>query len=376
MGNSLNRIYAFVFASAMLWAIVFFLMPIYLKDIGMSGLEIGILSGITAIAALLSLFPVGYINDRWSTRGVLIVSFILVSVFFLGVGFLEGFWIFLPLYILGGIFSQAYRSTLRNLVYKKETDARDGEKFGNYNMFMIYGKMVGLILIALLFVVVDFPTVLKITAVAFALLALAALLLKPAKIALVKMGDYKADFMRKDVIFFSIIVFLFTLHWGAESTSYGLFVKTNLGLDLTMSSLFMALPLLFLGYASIKYGKRIDRGKNLGKMLAIGAVFSGLTHILMAYPLVEWSFLMRCVHEFADGIFNVALLFQIGKFFPKERIGGNVGLMVMVMAVGEFAAAMVFGWMGPLYGYEWPLIISGIISIVVAGIYWVYWKGG
>ena len=68
-------------------------MPIYLKDIGMSGLEIGVLSGITAIAALLSLFPVGYINDRFSTRGVLIVSFVLVAIFFAGVGFLEGFWL-------------------------------------------------------------------------------------------------------------------------------------------------------------------------------------------------------------------------------------------------------------------------------------------
>lgn len=376
MENSLRKIYVFVFATAMLWAIVFFLMPVYLKDIGFSGIEIGLLSGTIAISSIISLFPFGYINDRWSTRGMLIAGFVALAIFFAGLGFLEDFWIFVPLYVLGGMAGNGARNTLRNLVYKNEESTRQGEKYGKYQSFFIYGYLAGLVAIALLFSFVDFPFVLRLSALCFLALAAFSLTLKPTKITMARLSEYRTDFMKKDIVFFALALFLFTMHWGAESTSYGLFVRHGLGLDLTMSSLFMAIPLVFLGLAALRYGKKMDKGLDVKRLFVTGALLSGITHILMAYPLVEWSFIMRCIHEFADGMINVAFLYQTAKFFPRERIGGNASIIATFMAVGEFFGAVLFGWMGAEFGYALPLIVSGAIAVLVAAAYWAYGRKG
>jgi len=48
-----------------------------------------------------------------------------------------------------------------------------------------------------------------------------------------------------------------------------------------------------------------------------------------------------------------------------DRIGGNSSLISLVTTLGVFAGSLIFGPLGAAYGYAWPLVISGGISLAL-----------
>ncbi|MBU0530831.1 MAG: MFS transporter, partial [Nanoarchaeota archaeon] len=156
-------------------------------------------------------------------------------------------------------------------------------------------------------------------------------------------------------------------HWGAESTSYGLFLQNNLGLDIFMVSLYSAFAIIPLALTSYYFGKRIDKkGMNMRNLFAAGLIISGVFHILHTVPIPWLSFIFRLGHEAGDGIAFIAVFFWISKLFSKNRIGGDSSLMFTVMLLGQVVGSLVFGPLGQLMGYHIPLIISGFTNILCA----------
>jgi hypothetical protein len=68
----------------------------------------------------------------------------------------------------------------------------------------------------------------------------------------------------------------------------------------------------------------------------------------------------------------VVMYVGIGRLFHVDRIGGNASLIYLITLTGSFAGALIFGQLGEQIGYWFPLIISGIISILLlpALIWW------
>jgi predicted MFS family arabinose efflux permease len=46
-----------------------------------------------------------------------------------------------------------------------------------------------------------------------------------------------------------------------------------------------------------------------------------------------------------------------------ERIGGSASLISLITTLGVLAGSLIFGPLGAGYGYAWPLIVSGVISL-------------
>ena len=57
---------------------------------------------------------------------------------------------------------------------------------------------------------------------------------------------YELDFLKKPVIIFVIIMFLYSLHWGAEKTSFALFLQTVLDLSKVQIGIYISAAILFL----------------------------------------------------------------------------------------------------------------------------------
>ena len=58
------------------------------------------------------------------------------------------------------------------------------------------------------------------------------------------------------------------------------------------------------------------------------------------------------------------MLFGILVLFKKSEIGGLNALFCLVMNIGVFCSALVFGPIGEHFGYHMPLIISGFSSLL------------
>jgi MFS family permease len=211
----------------------------------------------------------------------------------------------------------------------------------------------------------DFPLTLKMLA-----LGVAALFFLTARLPLgagvrTPLLQYGRDFLSRPVLFFAAWLFLFTLHWGAEATSLGLFLQNNLGLNTRAIGAYMAGEFAVVGLTAYAYGRFwAGRVKPL-QFLALALLTSGAGHILMTTPSLPWSFFWRAVHGFGDGLILMETYTTIARLFHVDRVGGNSGLISLVTTLGTLAGSLAFGPLGAHYGYAWPLIISGTISLLL-----------
>lgn len=372
--KNFKRAMPLLFFFSLMWSFVFVLVPIYLSNIGLTGYEIGVLLAVFAITSIFVSFPAGVVNDRWTIRLTMIVGIAMVSSFLLGLGFFESFLIFIPLFFLGGLGTNLEEVSIRTLVYKTRMEGREGEKFGIFNLVRNIGGPLGLFIGGALILLLDFPLAFKIIGI-LSLLLIPLVSFRPVMRYRVKLVEYKMDFINKKVVSLGIIMFLFTLHWGAEHTSYGLFLRNNLGLDMFLIGVYTSVALFILGVTAYFFGKRIDsRKSNMKNVFITGMIISGVFHILHTIPIVPLSFILRIVHEVGDGMAMIAVYFWVSRLFGVERIGGDSSLMFTVMLFGQVIGSLIFGPIGYLMGYHIPLIISGMINILCAFLLLIFVK--
>jgi DHA1 family quinolone resistance protein-like MFS transporter len=362
---NLHRDYVMAGLNKMFLAFFFIFIPLYLVSIGMSGLQIGVLVSMFAITALIGVFPTGVINDRYDIRYVLFLGFIMISVFSFGITLTSEFLILLVFFFIGGLGQNFTYRSLENIIFKEKEPRHEGKKFGKFKLYSISGGVIGLLSGSVLVYALSFVETFRIIGVFFLGMFFLTLWLKPTTITRTRLVQYEKDFLNTQNILLAVIIFLFTSHWGAEHTSYILFIKQAFGLDMIFSGLYVAIPMAALGIAAYFYGKKIDHRTDFKKLLLYGMVISGVFHILMVNPNVYASFFFRILHEVGDGIAAISMVFWISKRFKRTRIGGDAGLFFVVMMLGEFVGSIVYGPLGEAFGYGYPLIISGVISAFV-----------
>lgn len=216
-----------------------------------------------------------------------------------------------------------------------------------------------------------FPATLVMIGTYFLLLIPFLFWLRPISVERTRLIQYERDFLHPNNLLLAVILFLFTTHWGAETTSYGLFLRNVLELSEISMGLYTAFAVVFLGIAAFIFGNRIDHRTDFKKLFILGLLVSGSAHVLMTIPQTYISFMFRAIHEVGDGIAEVSVLFWIGRKFRQSRLGGDSGIFYVIMTLRQFTGAMVYGPTGFAYGYSVPLVISGMTTLICAGLFFI-----
>lgn len=353
------------FVSNAIFIFAIFFMALYLKEAGFSGAEIGLLTGLFSITAIFTYFSAGVVNDVLTTRGVIIAGLFMFAVFLVGISLTASFFALVLLFLIGSAGKDIVRRTLENAVLKTSSEKK-GRRFGTFMFFLTVGSAAGLLSGAFLVGFLDFKTVFVILAALMALMILPAITLEKIPVAIVKLGEYKKDLLNKKTLLLSALLFLFAMHWGAEYTSYSLFLKEGLGLNIFLIGVYMSIPIAIYGITSIYFGGKLDKAANYKKIFVSGLFASGIGHILMVNTNLIFSFLFRVLHEIGDGMADVTRMFWVSLIFSQERIGGDYGAVLVIMMLGAFTGSVIFGPIGELLGYGAPLIISGTIVVAEA----------
>ncbi len=355
----------FVGAYSVVSSAVYFFLPIYLKDtLNFSGAEIGLLYGVLSLNAILVSFPVGVTGDRYPARFLTRLGLLATAVSLWVMAGVSRFWVFLLIFWGFGLGLQLFRQSLDILLFKEDLED-EGRRFGPYIGWRLAGAALGAVLGGLLLYRLDFPRTLVILGLAISLLLLAANRLPQTRGVRVPFCQYRRDFFTRPVLFFAAWLFLFTLHWGAEATSLGLFLENNLALNFRGIGFYMAGEFLVVGLAAYLYSRFWMGLLKPFTFLAVALITSGAGHILMTYPSLPWSFAWRLVHGFGDGLIFIEIYTTISRLFHVDRIGGNSSLISLTTTLGTFAGALMFGPIGTKFGYHLPLIISGAISLAL-----------
>jgi len=341
-----------------------FFMPVYLKQIGFSGQQIGVLYAVLSITSIVASFPSGLASDRFFARDLIALALFLMGTSLFIKSETSLFPIFLGAYLAYGLGQNLFRVSLDALLFKTFPQGV-GKIYGIFNALRMAGFTLGGVVGGLLLARFDFVFTLKLVSGLYLILIFYRFLLPknvPVKFGLKR---YWFDFWKPRVLFFALWLYLFYLHWGAEFTSYGLFLRENLGLSLSGMGFYMASEFATVGIASYLMGNLLHRGVSPYFIAALGLFCSGIGHMGMVIENLPVSLFFRLIHGFGDGTIMVLSYVGIAKLFKVERIGGNSGLITFAIMLGSFTGALIFGPLGEKFGYGWPLFVSGLITLLL-----------
>ncbi len=361
--------YAFVLSS------LYFLLPLYLQgSLHFTGAQIGLLFAVFNLETCLASFPVGVLADRYPARTLTRLGIVGTALSLWLLSGVQQFWHFLAAYLVFGLTLQFFRLSLEIALFK-ENDPGAIRRFGQFNAMRMLGMMLGLLSGGVLIYQIDFPFTMQVLGAAVVLLLLPSFRLPLTRGAPTRLFDYGRDFLARPVLFFVAWLFLFTLHWGAEATSYALFLKHNLQLQAQGVGVYMAGEFAVISLTAYAYGRLWHRRLKPLTFLAVALLASGTGHILMTYPSLAWSFAWRAVHGLGDGLILMETYTTISRLFNVDRIGGNASLINLTCTLGTLVGCLIFGPVGAAFGYQAPLIISGALTLALLPMAYAGLKG-
>ena len=341
-----------------------FYWAIYFASIGFSGTQIGLIFTIVMITGLFITLPTGLINDRITSKRIIQIGLILVMIEMFLLSQTQSFPLMLLLFFIGGLGSNLHNISIDSLFYKTSGKKNSSHNIKTYISYYLLGAGLGAIFSGNLLGYINFQKYLLIVFGLVVVLLILSAFLPGTETFKFDVRDYKKDIWKPHVLLFIAIIFCFAIHMGSEFTSYGPFLKENLGLTFPQMGLYIGGAIVFM-FISVRIANRmIEKGIKMRTIITIGLLASGLGYLIMLYPIIPISFIGRVIHEAGDAFMFVFLYTGVSQFFKTERIGGNSGLITLTQTSAMAASALVFGPLGSAYGQQVPIAISAITTLL------------
>jgi len=362
----------FFIVRSILFPVLFFL-PVFLEDKGITGWRVGLLLGEANIVGIITAFPVGMLNDRREPRALIMVSLLLGGIFLFAFSVVDSFVFMVFLFFVFGLSRHLFQISFDSLFFKQVIKGEGCIHVGRYELVLSLAAIMGMLVTFLVIDSFSFKLYYMGAGFIFILATLLSLKLKISGTKKVKVSEYSNDILKPEFFLLSLLLFLFSLHWGAEDTCYGLFLKHYLDLSKSMSSIYMLSEFITLGAAAYGISRLVDRYNwDLRWIFSVGMLISGITLILKVTPSLPLSMAMRMAHGIGDGMVMVAIYYGTSRIFMIEKMGGNMSLVWVILMSGAFTGSIIFSRIGVQYGYHFSFIISGIILIIVALAFFIY----
>jgi MFS family permease len=353
-----------VFTFNLVLFMTLFYFPLYFVDIGLNGFQIGLLLGLFNITGLLFSFVIGAMTDRVKQKRLLFIGGILFSFFYLSLFFSKNFPLLVILFFVAGVSKQIILRTSEAQIYRNASE-RKGVDMAKYHFFKISPLLITYFIGAFIITSYGYDVLFIVSSLIAFTIFLVAFSIREHSTYKFEIKKYFVDIKRKETLALAMIIFIFCLHYGAEDTSYTLFLRENLGLGMAEMAFFLSVTIFFLLGGAVYTGYFSDNKKNIFYIAIFSMLVSGAGSLLFSTtgnPVL--SFFYRCIHEIGDGSFMVASSIGLVRVFSKERMGGNTGFIGLVIILANFIGSLIFGPIGFRFGYQWPHIISGILSIL------------
>ncbi len=370
-GITLNFIsYNFIYAS-ILWMLLAYL-PIYLKQLHIPDGGIGILISIFSATMLLIAVPFGYLSDKFSPRRLVQFGISLFLIAMVGLCFIKNFSGISLLLLIGGSGSAISLISIYSLYYKNLGIQNRGKEFGLFLLAAHFGYSFGPLAGGYILSHFNKMSYLFIFAIFLLILLLAiSTKLKDANPIRFAIREYKDDLARKEVLYLILIVLVMGIHFGAERTSFSLFLRENVGLaNYQIGQIFFYVG-IWIGIIALISGHIFDRKRNIIALLSIGLLLSGTFQVLTSMVSSFRSVLpVRLLHTAGDSFVILSYGLMVSLIFTRQRVGGNYGFIRTVMTCGIFFGAIISGFLARQFGYGNPFIFSGILLMALSLFLW------
>ena len=348
-----------------LWAILTYI-TIYWIDIGFSHLQVGLLISVFPLVSLMLMIPFGIFVDRISPKRLVIISQVIFALSIAGLLTAHDFWSTMLMLGIGGTGNALFSNALSALYYKTLGDSMRGLKLGFFTAGILVGYGLGSLLGGYLLSAFDMNAIFLFSLAGSVPMVILSLLLPNVPGTRVKISDYRADLSNRSVLIFVILVFAFSLHAGAEQSSFSLFLNKEINLDkesvgwiFFIHANVMALLSIISGF----YADRVNsRGKGLAWLYYSGMAISGITNILLILTNSFGTVLAtRLTHALGDSLTLVSRSLIISNLFLTTRMGGNLATIQVTITLGTLFGSIISG---AVPGYASGFLIAGAAAVI------------
>ncbi len=358
-----KKIHALNFCRKLTVNTLFFLVPLHLLKIGLSGWQIGVVVSLYGLAPLIFSFPIGWINDRLSIRRIIQAALLSLTLLFLLLALTKNFYPLAIVFLFLGIANNALDVSINSLYYKDETKVDLNKKYGTFAFWLALGTATGILSGGTLIYFSDFRILFTVYAAFLLIVLIFARNVGRERFSVVTLREYRLNLVNKKTILFSILIFILALHWGAEGTVYSPFLKTYFQLNDLQLALYISIPLFFLAFAGLAVAVMRFNARLNPQIFLIALFLSGAGNILMVNKNIYVSIFFRIIHEVGDGLLGALIFLFISRLFQKESIGGSSGILLALMTLGHMVGALIFSSIGYSVGIQYPFIVSGVLLI-------------
>jgi len=354
--------------TTLLWAILTYI-TIYWIDMGFSHLQVGLLIAVFPLVSLVLMIPFGIFADRISPKKLVIASQLIFALSILGLLTTQDFWPTMLMLGIGGAGNALFNNALSALFYKTLGNKIRGLKLGFFTACLLVGYGLGSLLGGYLLSAFDMNAIFLFSLAGTVPMVILGLLLPGVPDTTVKLSDYRADISNRSVLIFIILVFAFSLHVGAEQSSFSLFLNKEIKLDKESVGWIFFIHANVMALLSIVSGYYADRINSRGKGLAIpyyaGIAIVGITNILLIFTDSFGTVLaIRLTHAVGDSLTLVTRSLIVSNLFIATRMGGNLATIQVTITLGTLFGSIISG---AVPGYASGFVIAGVIEVIAIG---------
>ncbi len=336
-------------------------LPVFLDHIGMAQAHIAALIAVFPAIRLVMTFPFGMVADRLSPKRVTISGLVLFSLALLALRYAKSFGTSLPLFALAAMGGSLFQVTCQALYFKSLGQRGRGKKVALMSSIISLSHGLGPLAAGFLLKSAGLEALFPfcfLLSLPILVLSLGLHDVEPMRFVV---SEYWRDFARKEILVFVGAVLLYGLHIGVENVCLSLFLKRNLGLGEDVIGVAFFLICIFLSATAMGAGFLADKYRNPTALLSLGLLISGAFNLAMPWVDNFAAFLgVRFAHVVGDAFAMLARGLIIASVFPRERMGGNLGLTLLVMPAGMFAGSAMSGL---FRGYVMPFVAAGLLEV-------------
>ncbi len=344
------------------WMVLAFL-PILVKDIGLTDIEIGTAIGLFALSSMALMLPMGVFSDYFSPKRTLLAGALFFIFYFFSLPSVDSYALLLPVILAGGFGAAALIVVTESLYLKQFCQEKRGMRVAIYQVSTYAGF--GLGPLAGGYLVTQNSALLFHVAFAGALLLFVLILFledfEPISFAF---KEYGSDILQFRPLLLVFCIFVLGTHFGIEQTSLSLLMKKQLFLSSKEIGIIFAGIGLWMAAIVPIIGWLHDRRKDVFLFFLAGLGFSGLFQIFTAWASGFRELLfIRLLHTMGDAVALLELGVLIALFYPSQRLGGNSGLLYALRALATFLAALLSGFINREWGYGASFLGNGVFVV-------------
>jgi len=344
--------------------------PLYAHELGASRFEVGALFSVSTLAAALLSLPSGILVDRFGTRALLGISFLLAAVSQLATAATSSV---PPLFIwqvVGGLAGGMQQAALFSAVTESTPGSRLGRSMGWLTFSMQAGFFLGPSIAGITLRWLDIRTDIAVTTALLVFAIPGALAASGTRqgtgVGLSLRAPLQALVRQPAFVPVTIGLIAVTLVWGTVGAFLPVFGKEALGLPSAEVGYLLALQAIVNGLSRLPGGRLVDRARHRWPIVFVGVIVWSAATVVLGHLT---GFVGPAIVLVVGTPFMATAFVAIGVVFADlsatSTRGVTMGMYGTILFIGLSAGPLVFGPVVQNAGYAAGFTACAVVAVVL-----------